>query len=78
MATADGAAQVLDALPTSTSSSTTSGSSATPVLEIDDATWQRFWEVNVMSAIRLTRGYLPGMRDRGWGRVQFMAATRRS
>ena len=61
--------------PTSTSSSTTSGSSApTPVLEIDDDTWQRYWDVNVMSAIRLTRGYLPGMRERGWGRVQFMAS----
>ena len=32
----------------------------TPVLEIDDDTWQRFWDVNVMSAIRLTRHYLPG------------------
>ncbi len=45
-----------------------------PVLEIDDDTWQRFWEVNVLSAIRLSRQYLPGMRDRGWGRVQFMAS----
>ena len=46
----------------------------TPVLEIDDATWQRFWDVNVMSGIRLARGSLPGMRDRGFGRVQFMAS----
>ncbi|GAA2070424.1 SDR family NAD(P)-dependent oxidoreductase [Actinomadura alba] len=48
--------------------------SAQPVLEIDDDTWRRFWEVNVMSGVRLTRHYLPGMRDRGWGRVQFMAS----
>jgi NAD(P)-dependent dehydrogenase (short-subunit alcohol dehydrogenase family) len=48
--------------------------SPTPVLEIDDATWQRFWEVNVLSGIRLSRHYLPGMRDRGWGRVLFMAS----
>jgi NAD(P)-dependent dehydrogenase (short-subunit alcohol dehydrogenase family) len=27
-----------------------------------------------MSAIRLTRHYLPGMMQRGWGRVQFMAS----
>jgi NAD(P)-dependent dehydrogenase (short-subunit alcohol dehydrogenase family) len=46
----------------------------TPVLEVDDATWQRYWEVNVLSGIRLARRYLPGMRDRGWGRVQFMAS----
>ena len=45
-----------------------------PVLEVDDDTWQRYWDVNVMSAIRLTRGYLPGMRDRGWGRALFMAS----
>jgi NAD(P)-dependent dehydrogenase (short-subunit alcohol dehydrogenase family) len=45
-----------------------------PVFEIDDDTWQRFWDVNVMSAVRLTRHYAPGMRDRGWGRVQFMAS----
>ena len=36
--------------PTSTSSSTTSASSGpTPLLEVDDATWQRYWDVNVMS-----------------------------
>jgi len=46
----------------------------TPVLEVDDATWQRFWEVNVLSGIRLARRYLHGMRDRGWGRVLFMAS----
>jgi NAD(P)-dependent dehydrogenase (short-subunit alcohol dehydrogenase family) len=46
----------------------------TPVLEVDDATWQRYWEVNVLSGIRLARHYLLGMRERGWGRVQFMAS----
>jgi NAD(P)-dependent dehydrogenase (short-subunit alcohol dehydrogenase family) len=45
-----------------------------PALEIDDETWQRYWEVNVLSGIRLARQYLPGMRERGWGRVQFMAS----
>jgi NAD(P)-dependent dehydrogenase (short-subunit alcohol dehydrogenase family) len=48
--------------------------SPTPVLEIDDATWQRFWEVNVLSGVRLTRHYAPGMRDRGFGRVLFMGS----
>ncbi len=45
-----------------------------PVLELDDATWQRYWEVNVLSGIRLTRHYAKGMRDRGHGRVMFMAS----
>ena len=45
-----------------------------PLLEVDDATWQRYWDVNVMSGIRLTRHYIRGMAERGWGRVQFMAS----
>ena len=45
-----------------------------PVLEIDDDEWRRYFEVNVLSGIRLTRQYLPGMTERGWGRVQFIAS----
>ncbi|GAA4088181.1 MULTISPECIES: SDR family NAD(P)-dependent oxidoreductase [Actinomadura] len=45
-----------------------------PVLEIDDAEWRRFFEVNVLSGVRLARQYLPGMIERGWGRVQFIAS----
>lgn len=45
-----------------------------PLLEVDDAEWQRYWDVNVMSGIRLTRHYIRGMAARGWGRVQFMAS----
>lgn len=47
---------------------------ATPLLEIEDDAWQRFWDVNVMSAVRLSRAYAPGMRDRGWGRLLFLAS----
>ncbi|GAA1815648.1 SDR family oxidoreductase [Actinomadura chokoriensis] len=47
---------------------------ARPVLEIDDAEWRRYFEVNVLSGVRLARLYLPGMIDRGWGRVQFIAS----
>lgn len=47
---------------------------AKPPLEIDDAEWRRYFEVNVLSAIRLTRAYLPGMTDRGWGRIQYIAS----
>jgi NAD(P)-dependent dehydrogenase (short-subunit alcohol dehydrogenase family) len=45
-----------------------------PVLEIDDDTWRRYWEVNVLSGVRLARRYLPGMRERGCGRVMFRAS----
>ncbi|WP_212998978.1 SDR family NAD(P)-dependent oxidoreductase [Winogradskya consettensis] len=47
---------------------------AQPALEITDDQWRRYFEVNVLSAIRLTRTYLPGMLDRGWGRIQYIAS----
>jgi NAD(P)-dependent dehydrogenase (short-subunit alcohol dehydrogenase family) len=47
---------------------------ARPALEISDDEWRRYFEVNVLTAVRLTRAYLPGMRERGWGRVQYIAS----
>nr|WP_314842345.1 SDR family oxidoreductase [uncultured Microbacterium sp.] len=43
-------------------------------LEISDDEWRRFLEVNVITAARLTRLALPGMIDRGWGRVLNIAS----
>src|SRR5713101_6875739 len=45
-----------------------------PFLEIPDADWLRFYEVNVMSGVRLTRHYLPGMISKNWGRVIFISS----
>lgn len=42
--------------------------------ETDDAAWDRHWQVNVMSTVRLSRAYLPGMEKAGWGRVIFLAS----
>jgi NAD(P)-dependent dehydrogenase (short-subunit alcohol dehydrogenase family) len=42
--------------------------------EIPDSEWTRFFEVNVMSGVRLSRVYLPAMIDAGWGRVVFVSS----
>jgi NAD(P)-dependent dehydrogenase (short-subunit alcohol dehydrogenase family) len=42
--------------------------------EIPDEEWTRFFEVNVMSGVRLSRAYLPGMQRRNWGRVVFISS----
>ncbi|HEX7307235.1 SDR family oxidoreductase [Lentzea sp.] len=47
---------------------------AKPVFEIDDAEWQRFFDTNVMSGVRLARHYTPRMVERGWGRVIFVSS----
>ena len=39
-----------------------------------DAEWTRFFEVNVLSGIRLSRAYVPAMVERGWGRVVFISS----
>ncbi|MFK0151254.1 SDR family NAD(P)-dependent oxidoreductase [Streptomyces sp. NPDC090493] len=43
-------------------------------LRITDEEWRRYFEVNVLAAVRLTRLFLPGMTERGWGRVQYIAS----
>jgi NAD(P)-dependent dehydrogenase (short-subunit alcohol dehydrogenase family) len=45
-----------------------------PFAEIPDADWSRFFEINVMSGVRLTRHYLAGMLKKNWGRVLFMSS----
>jgi NAD(P)-dependent dehydrogenase (short-subunit alcohol dehydrogenase family) len=45
-----------------------------PFEEIPDQDWFRFFETNVMSGVRLTRHYLPGMRKRDWGRIVFVSS----
>src|SRR6266404_637931 len=45
-----------------------------PFLEIPDADWKRFFEVNVLSGVRLARAYLPGMLQKQWGRIIFISS----
>lgn len=45
-----------------------------PFEKIPDADWMRFFEVNVLSGVRLSRAYLPGMKERNWGRIVFISS----
>ncbi len=47
---------------------------ARPFVEITDAEWRNFFEVNVLSGVRLSRHYFPGMLERNWGRVIFISS----
>ncbi|TWB90072.1 NAD(P)-dependent dehydrogenase (short-subunit alcohol dehydrogenase family) [Bradyrhizobium macuxiense] len=42
--------------------------------DIPDEDWSRFFEVNVMSGVRLSRGYMQGMLKRNWGRIVFISS----
>src|SRR5437899_2038878 len=45
-----------------------------PFEDITDEEWRRFFEVNVLSGVRLSRAYLPGMKQRNWGRIVFISS----
>jgi NAD(P)-dependent dehydrogenase (short-subunit alcohol dehydrogenase family) len=45
-----------------------------PFGEIPDADWYRFFEINVMSGVRLARHYLTGMLKKNWGRIIFISS----
>jgi NAD(P)-dependent dehydrogenase (short-subunit alcohol dehydrogenase family) len=45
-----------------------------PFTDIPDADWERFYAVNVMSGVRLSRAWFAGMKDRNWGRIVFISS----
>jgi NAD(P)-dependent dehydrogenase (short-subunit alcohol dehydrogenase family) len=45
-----------------------------PFEEIPDTDWLRFFEVNVLSGVRLARLVLPSMRRANWGRIIFISS----
>lgn len=75
IATAEGAADLVTRLPDVDVLVNNMGIyGAQPVFEIDDAEWQRYFDTNVMSGVRLSRHYTPRMVERGWGRVIFVSS----
>ena len=45
-----------------------------PFAELTDEDWTGLFDLNVMSGVRLTRHYIPGMVARGWGRIIFISS----
>ncbi|CAG4923638.1 SDR family NAD(P)-dependent oxidoreductase [Paraburkholderia saeva] len=45
-----------------------------PFEEIPDEDWQHFFDTNVMSGVRLSRAYLPKMKQKNWGRIVFISS----
>jgi NAD(P)-dependent dehydrogenase (short-subunit alcohol dehydrogenase family) len=45
-----------------------------PFEDIPDEDWRRFFEVNVLSGVRLSRAYFPGMKQQNWGRIIFISS----
>jgi NAD(P)-dependent dehydrogenase (short-subunit alcohol dehydrogenase family) len=75
LATAQGAAVVVKAFPDVDILVNNLGIfQPKPFEEIPDEDWLHFFEVNVMSGVRLSRAYLPGMRKRNWGRIIFVSS----
>ncbi|CAM2152537.1 Uncharacterized oxidoreductase YvaG [Pararobbsia alpina] len=45
-----------------------------PFEDIPDSEWERFFNVNILSGVRLSRAYLPKMKQKNWGRVVFISS----
>jgi len=75
LATAEGVAKLIEQVPSADILVNNLGIfEIKPFLEITDEDWLRFYQVNVMSGVRLTRHYLPGMLEKRWGRVIFISS----
>jgi NAD(P)-dependent dehydrogenase (short-subunit alcohol dehydrogenase family) len=75
LGTAEGCAALVDAEPAADILVNNLGIFAPQdFFDIPDDEWTRFFEVNVMSGVRLARAYLPGMLQRNWGRVIFLSS----
>ncbi len=45
-----------------------------PFEQISDDEWRSYFEINVLSGVRLARAFLPRMIERGWGRIIFISS----
>jgi NAD(P)-dependent dehydrogenase (short-subunit alcohol dehydrogenase family) len=50
------------------------GAKGDPLDDIDEEDWHHAWNTDFMTAVRMSKAFIPGMRDRGWGRVVFVTS----
>ena len=50
------------------------GAKGDPLTEITEDDWRQAWDTDLMSAVRMAKATMPGMLDRGWGRVVFVTS----
>ncbi len=75
VSTAAGCRALVDALPDVDILINNAGIyGAKEFFEISDEDWTNIFEVNVMSGVRLSRAYMPGMLKRDWGRIVFISS----
>lgn len=75
VATAEGTRDLLDQLPSVDILVNNLGIfGAESAREITDDQWRKYFDVNVLAAVRLIRSYLPGMIEKGWGRAVQIAS----
>jgi NAD(P)-dependent dehydrogenase (short-subunit alcohol dehydrogenase family) len=75
VSTADGCARLIEAVPDVDILINNAGIfEPKDFFQTPDADWVRFFEVNMMSGVRLSRAYMPGMLTRNWGRIVFISS----
>lgn len=50
------------------------GAKGDPLTDITDDDWMEAWQTDFMSGVRISRALVPGMLERGWGRVVFVTS----
>ncbi|MBR0872819.1 SDR family NAD(P)-dependent oxidoreductase [Bradyrhizobium tropiciagri] len=75
VSTSEGCKALLTALPQADILVNNTGIyEAKPFFDIPDEDWSRYFDTNVMSGVRLSRGYMQGMLKRNWGRIVFISS----
>ncbi len=50
------------------------GAKGDPLTDITEDDWREAWDTDLMSAVRMAKAVMPGMLERGWGRVVFVTS----